>query len=124
MVWHEQKRSALGFRRPDQKGRREARVGSANIAGANTGVMDTARLSEMITSIAASTGEQSSAIAQVNTVVGEMERITQQNAALVEESTAASSNLSNAAVNLLQMVQRFRVAGVHPGSRPGPRLVA
>jgi methyl-accepting chemotaxis protein len=87
-------------------------------------VAHTARLSEMITSIAASTGEQSAAIAQVNTVVGEMDRITQQNAALVEESTAASSNLSNAAVNLLQMVQRFRVAGVHPGSRPGPRLAA
>ena len=70
------------------------------------------------------TGEQSAAIAQVNTVVGEMDRITQQNAALVEESTAASSNLSNAAVNLLQMVQRFKIERHQPEIRRGPRLVA
>ena len=69
----------------------------------------TERLSKMIGEIAGSTGEQSSAIGQVNTVVGEMDRITQQNAALVEESTAASQNLSNAAMTLLKLVQRFEL---------------
>ncbi|NLR71886.1 HAMP domain-containing protein [Novosphingobium sp. ERN07] len=72
------------------------------------GIMQhTARLSEKITTIAAATGEQSQAIAQVNTVVSDMDRITQQNAALVEESTAASQHLSSAAMNLLQLVERF-----------------
>jgi hypothetical protein len=36
-----------------------------------------------------------------------MDRITRQNAALVEKSKAASKHRSNAAVNLLQLVQRF-----------------
>lgn len=67
----------------------------------------TARLSDMIGMIAEATGQQSSAIAQVNTVVGDMDRITQQNAALVEESTAASQNLANAANTLSHLVERF-----------------
>ncbi|MDF8332136.1 methyl-accepting chemotaxis protein [Novosphingobium cyanobacteriorum] len=89
-------------------------------------VQHTARLSDMIGAIAASTGEQSSAINQVNTVVGEMDRITQQNAALVEESTAASQHLSAAAVNLLQMVQRFDLGRGQASSQGQPprRLAA
>lgn len=76
-------------------------------------VQYTANLSEKITMIAAATGEQSQAIAQVNTVVGDMDRITQQNAALVEESTAASRHLSSAATNLLQLVERFDLGSKH-----------
>ena len=89
-------------------------------------VQHTARLSDMIGAIAAATGEQSSAISQVNTVVGEMDRITQQNAALVEESTAASQHLSSAAVNLLQMVQRFDLgrSAASARSEHQPRLAA
>ena len=64
-------------------------------------------LSEKMASIATATNEQSSAIMQVRQVVGDMDRITQQNAALVEESTAASQELSNSALNLLQLVARF-----------------
>lgn len=70
-------------------------------------VRHTARLSDMIGTIAEATSQQSAAISQVNTVVGDMDRITQQNAALVEESTAASQNLANAAGTLSQLVERF-----------------
>lgn len=83
------------------------------------GIMQhTAHLSDMISAIAAATDEQSSAISQVNTVVSGMDRITQQNAALVEESTAASKQLSAAATTLLQMVQRFDLG------RPPARIAA
>jgi methyl-accepting chemotaxis protein len=67
----------------------------------------TERLTGMIQEIADSTAQQSAAIGQVNAVVGDMDRITQQNAALVEESTAASQNLSQSALNLLLLVERF-----------------
>ncbi|MES2301329.1 MAG: HAMP domain-containing methyl-accepting chemotaxis protein [Pseudomonadota bacterium] len=85
-------------------------------------VHHTARLSDMIGAIAEATGQQSSAIAQVNTVVGDMDRITQQNAALVEESTAASQNLANAAGTLSHLVERFDLG--HGSARPSARLKA
>ena len=69
----------------------------------------TTLLSEMIGTIARSTEEQSSAIRQVDAVVSEMDRITQANAALVEESTAASRSLSSEADGLGVLVDRFDV---------------
>ncbi len=67
----------------------------------------TTRLSTMIGEIAHSAVEQSEAIRQVNTVVNEMDKITQQNAALVEESTAASKSLADEAESLGGLVERF-----------------
>lgn len=86
----------------------------------------TARLSDMIGTIAEATGQQSSAITQVNTVVGDMDRITQQNAALVEESTAASQNLANAAATLSQLVERFDLGhdGAYTAGHSAPRRLA
>jgi hypothetical protein len=58
------------------------------------------RVSEIIGEIAAATNEQSSGISQVNTAVTELDRVTQQNAALVEESAAASESLKQQALRL------------------------
>ena len=80
-------------------------------------VESTARLSDMIGQLTSAAGEQSAAIGQVNTVVGDMDRITQQNAALVEESTAASQNLANAAQSLSGLVGRFEIGGDQAGGQ-------
>lgn len=69
----------------------------------------TSRLSGMIETIARSAEEQAAAIRQVDSVVSDMDRITQANAALVEEATAASRSLSNEANALGGLVGKFAV---------------
>lgn len=72
-------------------------------------VARTGSLATMIDAIAVSASEQSAAIQQVNEVVGQMDTSTQQNAALVEESTAASRTLADEAGRLGALVARFDV---------------
>jgi methyl-accepting chemotaxis protein len=69
------------------------------------------RVTDMIGEISAATSEQSSGIAQVNTAVNHLDQMTQQNAALVEESTAAAASLKDQASRLTEMVAVFRVDG-------------
>jgi aerotaxis receptor len=66
------------------------------------------RVSDLIAEIRAATEEQSSGVTQVDAAVGELDRITQQNAALVEESTAASESLKQQATRLVDAVSVFR----------------
>jgi methyl-accepting chemotaxis protein len=66
------------------------------------------RVSEIIGQIAVATQEQSAGIGQVATAVTELDRVTQQNAALVEESTAASESLKEQAARLAQSVAVFK----------------
>ena len=68
------------------------------------------RVSEIIGQISAATQEQGAGIGQVNTAVTELDRVTQQNAALVEESAAASESLKRQAVALAESVAIFKVA--------------
>ena len=72
------------------------------------GVQD---INRIVAEIAASATEQSTGLQQVNTAVNQMDQATQQNAAMVEQSTAASHALSNEARELGRLVQRFRLAG-------------
>jgi len=67
------------------------------------------RVSAMISEITHAAGEQSSGIGQVNIAVTELDRMTQQNAALVEESAAAAQSLKDQAQRLSEVVQVFRV---------------
>ena len=62
-----------------------------------------------ITEIAASAQEQATGLHQVNTAVNQMDQVTQQNAAMVEEATAASHALSNEADAWQTLISRFRV---------------
>ncbi|MDZ4372743.1 MAG: methyl-accepting chemotaxis protein [Phenylobacterium sp.] len=71
------------------------------------------QISVVVTEIAASAREQASALGQVNTAINQMDTTTQQNAAMVEESTAASHTLSRQAVDLSQLISAFQV---HPGA--------
>jgi hypothetical protein len=59
--------------------------------------------------IMAASQEQSSGIEQVNTAIGQMDQVTQQNAALVEEAAAASQSLRDQADKLAQIVSVFKI---------------
>jgi len=58
----------------------------------------------------------------VNTAVTELDRVTQQNAALVEESAAASESLKQQALRLAQAVAVFRVERTFDGSAEMPAI--
>ena len=78
--------------------------------------------------------EQRDGIAQVSEAVSSLDQMTQQNAALVEESAAASHSLNEQSQNMKSVVGRFKVPGAqdmlgisraahapHSGGQPGPR---
>ncbi|RJF95918.1 methyl-accepting chemotaxis protein [Noviherbaspirillum saxi] len=67
------------------------------------------RVNDIMTEIMAATQEQSDGIEQVNQAVGEMDQVTQQNAALVEGAAAAAESLQNQAGHLAQLVSVFRL---------------
>jgi methyl-accepting chemotaxis protein len=69
------------------------------------------RVSDIIGEITAASGEQSDGIGQVNTAVNQLDQMTQQNAALVEESAAAAESLKDQATRLAQVVSVFRIDG-------------
>ncbi|ONS98215.1 methyl-accepting chemotaxis protein [Burkholderia cenocepacia] len=66
------------------------------------------RVSDLIAEISSSTAEQSTGVAQVDQAVVHLDNITQQNAALVEQSTAASESLKQQATRLVEAVNVFR----------------
>jgi methyl-accepting chemotaxis protein len=71
----------------------------------------------VIQGISASTHEQATALAQVNTAVNQMDQMTQQNAAMVEQSTAASRGLAAESVNLARLISGFRTGQGASASR-------
>jgi methyl-accepting chemotaxis protein len=67
------------------------------------------RVAALIDEIAVASNEQSDGIAQVAIAVHDMDRVTQQNAALVEQAAAAASSLETQAQRLTQTVAVFRI---------------
>ncbi len=63
----------------------------------------------VVREIAASAREQATGLAQVNTAVNQMDQVTQQNATMVEQSTAASHNLAMEAEDLVRLTNRFQL---------------
>jgi len=59
--------------------------------------------------IAETSREQSGALHEVNGAVGRMDQMTQQNAAMVEEATAATQDLSAQTDALRDLLQQFRI---------------
>ncbi|MBV8603888.1 MAG: MCP four helix bundle domain-containing protein [Pelomonas sp.] len=72
-------------------------------------VASVGRVNDIIGEIRASTGEQSEGITTVNAAVGQLDQMTQQNAALVEESAAAAESLREQAQRLASLVGNFRL---------------
>jgi methyl-accepting chemotaxis protein len=65
----------------------------------------------LISEIAQSSREQATGLGEVNVAVNQMDQVTQQNAAMVEQATAASASLQVEAAGLQRMIDRFEVTG-------------
>ena len=76
------------------------------------------RTTQLMSDIAAASKEQAAGIEQVNQVVVQMDQVTQQNAALVEEATAASRALEEQAHALTTSVSVFKVEGAAVSAVP------
>ena len=70
-----------------------------------------AQIDKLISEIARSSEEQATGLAQVNTAVNDMDKVTQQNAAMVEEATAAAAQLQGRTEDLAQAVAKFQLGG-------------
>jgi len=68
------------------------------------------RVTDVISEISSAASEQSHGIGEVNTSVTELDHMTQQNAALVEQSAAAAASMSEQSARLVQSVAAFRLA--------------
>ncbi len=82
-------------------------------AGSNMGeiVQAIARVSDIMQEISAASTEQSTGVRQISEAVLQMDQVTQQNAALVEEIAAAASSLRTQAGELLRAVSFFKLEG-------------
>ena len=84
-------------------------------------------VSTIISDIASATREQNSGILQVNQAVTQLDKVTQSNAALVEESASASEQLKRMAREMAETVAFFktreepRPARAEGNTRPAPR---
>ena len=67
------------------------------------------RVSDLIGEISSATGEQTIGISQVGEAVMQLDQVTQQNAALVEQSAAAADSLKHQAARLSEIVSVFRL---------------
>jgi methyl-accepting chemotaxis protein len=67
------------------------------------------RLDGLVAEIAGSAGEQSTSLREVSGAVNQMDRVTQQNAAMVEQATAASHSLADEAADLARLVGQFMI---------------
>jgi len=79
-------------------------------------------ISTLVSTIAQSAEHQATGLQQVNTAVSEMDGVTQQNAAMVEEATAAARSLAEEAARLTGEVARFRTGAA--ATRPTPAAVS
>ncbi len=94
---------------------------SVSLAGRSMGdiVSSVQQVNHIIGRISAASAEQAQGISEVNQAVGQIDDVTQQNAALVEEAAAAAESLQEQAVNLSRAVAVFELdAGVEGVERP------
>jgi len=95
-------------------------VGTEQVAQAGTTMQEIVagieRVAQIVDEIASASREQSLGLAQINQAVSHLDGVTQQNAALVEETSAASGSLQEQARQLADMAAQFRLqprAGAH-----------
>jgi methyl-accepting chemotaxis protein len=92
---------------------------------------DVLRINEHVKAIVTSAREQSVGLSEINSAVGQMDQVTQQNAAMVEQTNAASHTLAGDAENLSRLVGQFKVGAdqkvgtfqpepAHAASKPRP----
>ncbi|WP_046633551.1 methyl-accepting chemotaxis protein [Neorhizobium galegae] len=79
---------------------------------------DVLKINDHVHAIFTSAREQSTGLTEINMAIGQMDQATQQNAAMVEQSTAASHSLASDAENLNKLIGHFQIRGGN-----GPRAV-
>lgn len=79
------------------------------------------RVTDIMGEISAASQEQSTGIGQVNLAVAQMDEVTQQNASLVEEASAAAESLEEEARHLIEYVDIFKLNGAATGTQPHER---
>lgn len=102
-----------------------AGVSLVNRTGEALGDIDgqVAKVTELIGSIMRASSEQSTALQEVNTAINRMDTVTQQNAAMVEETSAACHELGEEAAKLNRLLSRFKLTSATAGShRPATGL--
>jgi methyl-accepting chemotaxis protein len=79
-------------------------------------------INTVVLSIASGAQEQAAGLNQVNGAINEMDKATQQNAAMVQETTAASHSLAKESTHLADLVGRFNIGDGHaaPAARSAP----
>jgi len=89
-------------------------AGSALVGDAGGAIEDimlqVQRVNDLVGEISAASLEQNQGIGQIGAAVNQLDQVTQQNAALVEESAAAAESLKHQAEQLAQTVSKFRTA--------------
>jgi len=102
-------------------------AGSQLVAGAGTTmdeiVRSVKRVTDIMGEIASASAEQSTGIEQVNVAVTQMDEVTQQNAALVEQATAAAQSMADQAESLRAAVSIFRVDAASQKTPVPPKTV-
>lgn len=68
-------------------------------------------MNQHVDAIAVSSREQSVGLSEINTAVNSLDQTTQQNAAMVEEASAASASLANESITLRALIGQFKVGG-------------
>ena len=86
-------------------------VGKAGEA-LNSIVSRVGHISQLVSEIATGSSEQSTGLGEINIGVTQLDQVTQQNAAMVEEATAASHLLNTDATKLAELVSHFSIEGV------------
>jgi methyl-accepting chemotaxis protein len=88
-------------------------------------------VADIVSEIASASAEQATGIDQVNTALTQLDEVTQQNSALVEENAASAKTLEEASSSMQERVSRFKVANSRavehqpqPAERPAAREVA
>jgi len=81
-------------------------------------VQSVRKVADVIGEITAASSDQSSGISHVNQAIGNLDQMTQQNAALVEQSAAAAESLREQADQLARAVAVFKISGSNSSSAP------
>jgi methyl-accepting chemotaxis protein len=82
------------------------------------------RVTDIISEISAASSEQTGGIDQINVAITEMDQVTQQNAALVEEAAAAAEAMQEQAARLAQLVSIFQLSAAHVVPVTAPAIAA
>jgi methyl-accepting chemotaxis protein len=103
----------------DQVGRGVKLVGETGQA--LTGIANkVTEIDALISEMAQSAQEQATGLGQVNTAVNQMDQVTQQNAAMVEEATAAAASLKGEADGMSGLMSQFQTGNSGPQTRTAP----